>query len=198
MIKTRTVVPDIPGGKVVKNSTANEADMGSPQLLSQSSRACKPQPVTPCAATTPRPIVCALQKKPAQWEAPALQLEKIHVQQRRPRATKTIINKTFFKERRATASEALMGPGMGPGGVLRRARGVGLDVRSQDGGSGRSLLEALVPAAALGRARLQTCRGAQTAAASRSTKNQEICHLFMGPRQDWRQTSHADLWDWFE
>ena len=79
MIKIRTVVPDIPGGKVVKNSTVNEGDLGSPQLLSQSSRACEPQLVTPCAATTKgrRPTVCALQKeKPPQWEAPALQLEE--------------------------------------------------------------------------------------------------------------------------
>ena len=76
---------DFPGGAVVKNLPANAGDTGlspgpgkshmpwsnearAPQLLSLHSRACEPQLLSPCAATTEAraPRACAPQEKPPQ------------------------------------------------------------------------------------------------------------------------------------
>ena len=105
-----------PGGIVVKNRPANAGDMGSspglgrshmprsnkahaPQLLSLRSRARELQLLKPvchnywslCATTTearaPR-AHAPQEEKPLQWEARLPQLEKAHVQQRRPNAVK--------------------------------------------------------------------------------------------------------------
>ena len=70
-----------------------------PQLLSLRSRAHEPQLLSPRATTTEARVPRApapQQEKPPQWEArtlqrkvaPALQLEKAHVQQQRPNAAK--------------------------------------------------------------------------------------------------------------
>ena len=88
-----SVSRDFPGGTVVKNPPANAGDMDlspglgrshmprsnwarAPQLLSLRSRACKPQLLSPCAATTearaPR-ARARQQEKPLQWEARAPQ-----------------------------------------------------------------------------------------------------------------------------
>ena len=75
-----------------------------PQLLSLSSRAHKPQLLSPHAATTEAhaPRVRALQQeKPPQREAGALQLEKARAPQRTPNTDKNKINKIskfFFKK----------------------------------------------------------------------------------------------------
>ena len=80
--------------------TSSVGDTGSiPGLggshVPQSSWACAPQLLSLCAAATEGWLLwsCALQReKPLQWEAHAQQLEKAHMQQRRPNNQKYINN----------------------------------------------------------------------------------------------------------